>query len=55
MLINYVFTACENPAPDFDLTGMYLKDYPAIRHYQFDEVDRQNLSFLSNSTITTIR
>lgn len=54
-LSKYVFTACENPTPDLDPTGMYLKDYPDIRHYLFSEVDGQNLSFLENSSVTSIR
>jgi hypothetical protein len=53
-LTKFVFTACENPAPDLDDTGRYLSRYPAIRHYLFDEVDGTNLSDLENRTINTI-
>lgn len=54
-LTKYLFTACKDPTPDLGAHNQYLSRYPAIRHYLFDEVDGQNLSFLTNSTITTIR
>lgn len=51
----YVFTACQDPNPFLDPSGKYLKDHPSIRHYLFSDVDGQNLSFLQNSTVTSIR
>jgi len=54
-LSKYVFTACQNPSPDLDENDCNLSRYPSIRHYLFDEVDGQNLSFLENSSITSIR
>lgn len=54
-LTKYLFTACKDPSPDLGVNNQYLSRYPSIRHYLFDEVDGQNLSFLNNSTVTTIR
>ncbi|WAC47564.1 hypothetical protein OVA03_12745 [Asticcacaulis sp. SL142] len=53
-LSKFVFTACENPAPDLDISGRYLARYPSIRHYLFDDVDGVNLSSLENATVNTI-
>ncbi len=54
-LSKYVFTACQNPQPELDRNGEYLKDYPEIRHYLFSDVDGQNLNFLNNTTVQAIR
>lgn len=49
-LSKYLFTACENPGPDLDPDGKYLKDYPDIRHYLFSDVDGMALEDLENDT-----
>ncbi|KPN63034.1 hypothetical protein SAMN04488527_11061 [Aliiroseovarius crassostreae] len=46
----YVFTDCQNPGPDLDPEGKYLKDYPDIRHYLFSDVDGMALEDLENDT-----
>lgn len=51
----YVFTGCQNPAPDLDDTGKYLRKHPSIRHYLFDEADGMNLKDLENSTVKVIQ
>lgn len=54
-LSKYIFTACTNPDHFLCKKNHYLNKHPSIRHYHFDQVNGQNLSFLNNSTVTTIR
>lgn len=54
-LSKYIFTACENPNRFLCADNQYLSRHPSIRHYLFSDVDGQNLSFLENSSITSIR
>lgn len=49
-IAKYLFTDCENPAPDLDPDGRYLKDYPDIRHYLFSELEGMALEDLDNDT-----
>ena len=45
-LSKYIFTACRNPDPDLGPTNRYLRKYPSIRHYLFNEVDGMALEDL---------
>jgi len=54
-LSKYIFTACTNPDRFLCENNEYLRQHPSIRHYHFDQIDGQNLSFLENSSITSIR
>lgn len=53
-LTKYVFTGCRNPDPDLDEKKEYLKKYPSIRHYLFDDIDGKSLSDLKNKSVKTI-
>jgi hypothetical protein len=50
----FVFTDCENPAPDLCHNQKYLKDYPDIRHYNFSEVNETMLEDLEHDCKTII-
>mgnify|MGYP004147211187 CR=1 FL=1 len=54
-LSSYVFTGCQNPAPDLDDTGKYLRKHPSIRHYLFSEAEGTNLKDLENSSVKVVR
>ena len=53
-LTKYVFTGCKNPDPDLDEKKKYLRKYPSIRHYLFDDIDGKSLSDLENISVKII-
>lgn len=53
-LSKYVVTSREAPAPELDDSNQYLRKYPSIRHYNFDEINNTNLEDFENSSTKTI-
>jgi len=45
----FVFTDCQNPTPDLERTGKYLKKHPDIRHYLFSDLVGLSLENLENT------